>query len=67
MRSAGPASSQPDGRILWELAGRRGLFNLGAIRREMAEAIPVLRASLAAGEVSEQGIRLNVESMVSSK
>ena len=26
----GPGEARPDGRILWDLAGRRGLFNVGA-------------------------------------
>jgi NADH-quinone oxidoreductase subunit G len=62
----GPGDSRPDGRILWELTGRRGLFNVAAIRREMAETIPAL-ASLASGEVGEQGIRLQVGEAVASR
>ena len=62
----GPGDSRPDGRILWELTGRRGLFNVGAIRREMAKMIPAL-ASLASGEVGEQGIRLQVGEAVASR
>jgi NADH-quinone oxidoreductase subunit G len=53
----GPSDARPDGRILWELAGRRGLFNLRALRKEMAQAIPAL-AALESGEVGEQGVRL---------
>jgi NADH-quinone oxidoreductase subunit G len=55
----GPGNSRPDGRILWELAGRRGLFNLPALRREMAQTISEL-AALEAGQFGEQGIRLPV-------
>ena len=62
----GPGDARPDGRILWELTGRRGLFNLAALRREMAEAIPAL-ASLASGEVGEQGVRLQVGEAVASR
>lgn len=53
----GPGDARPDNRILWELAGRRGLFNLRALRREMGEAIPAL-AALQSGELGEQGVRL---------
>jgi NADH-quinone oxidoreductase subunit G len=56
----GPGSARPDGRILWELAGRRGLFNLAALRREMGEAIPVL-AALSSGEIGPLGVRLAAE------
>ena len=61
----GPGDARPDGRILWELSGRRGLFNLAAIRREMAQAIPAL-AALASGEIGEQGVRLQAAEMVTS-
>jgi NADH-quinone oxidoreductase subunit G len=62
----GPGDARPDGRILWELTGRRGLFNLAAIRREMAQTIPEL-ASLATGDVGEQGVRLQVGEAVASR
>jgi len=62
----GPDDSRPDGRILWDLTGRRGLFNLAALRREMAETIPAL-SSLASGEVGEQGVRLQVGEAVASR
>jgi NADH-quinone oxidoreductase subunit G len=39
----GPGEAKPDGRILWDLAERRGLFNVAALRREMAETIAALR------------------------
>ncbi len=35
----GPDGTRPDGRILWYLTGRLGLFNPAAIRKEMAETI----------------------------
>ena len=38
-----PGEAKPDGRILWDLAGRRGLLNVAALRREMAEQIAALR------------------------
>jgi NADH-quinone oxidoreductase subunit G len=52
-----PGEAKPDGRILWDLAGRRGLFNVGALRKEMAELIEVLRP-LAVGDLGEFGVRL---------
>jgi NADH-quinone oxidoreductase subunit G len=56
----GPGEAWPDGRILWELAGRRGLFNAPQLRREMAAAIPALSA-LDAGSLGPQGVRLDSE------
>jgi len=53
----GPGDARPDNRILWELAGRRGLFNLRALRKEMGETIPALTA-LASGELGPEGVRL---------
>ncbi len=38
-----PGEAKPDGRILWDLAERRGLLNVAALRREMAEQIEALR------------------------
>jgi NADH-quinone oxidoreductase subunit G len=52
-----PHEAKPDGRILWDLAGRRGLLNLTVLRREMAEAIEELRP-LAIGELGEYGVRV---------
>ncbi|MEX1230610.1 MAG: molybdopterin-dependent oxidoreductase [Planctomycetaceae bacterium] len=39
-----PEEARPDNRILWELAGRRGLFNSARLRTEIAETIPALQA-----------------------
>jgi NADH-quinone oxidoreductase subunit G len=52
-----PGEAKPDGRILWDLAGRRGLFNLTALRREISETISELRA-LGVGELGEYGVKL---------
>jgi NADH-quinone oxidoreductase subunit G len=52
-----PGEARPDGRILWDLAGRRGLFNAESLRREMAETIESLRP-LAVGELGEYGVKL---------
>lgn len=37
-----PGEARPDGRILWELSQRRGLFNLKTLRREIAHDVPAL-------------------------
>jgi NADH-quinone oxidoreductase subunit G len=55
----GPGEARPDGRILWELAGRRGLLNVALLRKEIGETIESLRP-LAAGQLGEQGLRLSV-------
>jgi NADH-quinone oxidoreductase subunit G len=55
----GPGEARPDGRILWDLAGRRGLFNGALLRREMGEAIEAF-APLTAGQLGEHGIMLSV-------
>jgi predicted molibdopterin-dependent oxidoreductase YjgC len=54
----GPGDAWPDGRILWELAGRRGLFHAANLRREIAEAVPAL-AALGVGDLGEQGVMLD--------
>jgi NADH-quinone oxidoreductase subunit G len=59
----GPGEARPDGRILWELAGRRGLFNVAQLRREMAEAVPEL-AALGVGQIGDLGVRLHAEHSV---
>jgi NADH-quinone oxidoreductase subunit G len=55
----GPGEARPDSRILWDLAGRRGLFNAAALRREMGEAIESLRP-LTIGQLGEYGVRLSL-------
>jgi NADH-quinone oxidoreductase subunit G len=52
-----PGEAKPDSRILWDLAGRRGLFNPALLRKEMSEAIPAFRP-LSAGELGEYGVLL---------
>lgn len=52
----GPDDARPDGRILWELAGRTGLFNASRVRKEIGEAIPAL-AALAVGALGEYGVK----------
>ena len=52
---APPDEAWPDGRILWQLAGRRGLFHAPTLRQEMAQEIPAL-APLAVGDLGEWGV-----------
>jgi NADH-quinone oxidoreductase subunit G len=52
-----PGEAKPDGRILWDLSGRRGLFNSAALRKEMGEKIKGLE-QLVVGKLGEYGIRL---------
>jgi NADH-quinone oxidoreductase subunit G len=53
-----PNEAKPDGRILWDLAERHGLFNAPALRREIGEAIPELGA-LASGDLGEYGVKVS--------
>ncbi|HEX6961403.1 MAG TPA: hypothetical protein VF175_06015, partial [Lacipirellula sp.] len=54
-----PDGARPDGRILWELTGRRGLFNAPAMRKEMAAKIPAFKA-FDQGVLGDLGVMLNV-------
>jgi NADH-quinone oxidoreductase subunit G len=56
IRSVG--DSRSDGRILWDLAGRQGLFRASALRQEIGRKIPSLRG-LEKGDLGERGVRLN--------
>jgi NADH-quinone oxidoreductase subunit G len=53
----GPGESRPDGRILWELAARRGMYQANAMRRELAQSVPAL-AELSVGELGEYGVNV---------
>jgi NADH-quinone oxidoreductase subunit G len=53
-----PGEARPDGRILWDLSGRRGLFDATALRREIGESIPELQP-LVAGELGPLGVMLS--------
>lgn len=54
-----PGEAKPDGRVLWDLTGRRGLFNPAALRKEMGEKIKGF-AALGAGKLGEYGVRLEL-------
>ena len=51
-----PEDARPDGRILWDLSGRKGLFNANVCRNEIAQEIPALAAL--AGEMRGSGALL---------
>jgi NADH-quinone oxidoreductase subunit G len=53
-----PGEARPDSRILWELAGRRGLVSIPALRQEISQAIEALQP-LAEGKLGEYGVRLS--------
>jgi NADH-quinone oxidoreductase subunit G len=53
-----PDGARPDGRILWDLSGRKGLFNAATVRKEMAEKIPAF-AAFASGRLGPMGVMLN--------
>jgi NADH-quinone oxidoreductase subunit G len=53
-----PGDAWPDGRILWELAGRRGLFHAATLRTEMGTEIEAL-AALRAGRLGTLGSLLS--------
>lgn len=51
----GPGDSRPDGRILWDLNQRKGLFHAASVRRELASEIADF-APLMVGDLGEQGV-----------
>lgn len=57
----GPEDSRPDGRILWELSGRKGLFRAATLRQEMAGEIAAL-APLILGDLGEYGVAVSLAS-----
>jgi NADH-quinone oxidoreductase subunit G len=55
-----PGEARADGRILFDLAERKGLFNAMTIRKEIGTAIPALKV-LAVGDLGERGVRLSAQ------
>jgi len=51
-----PAGVRPEGSLLWDLCGRRGLYNAQAVREEIAREIPYFFN--ACGEISPTGVDL---------
>ncbi|MBX3443594.1 MAG: (2Fe-2S)-binding protein [Planctomyces sp.] len=54
----GPGESRPDGRILWDLAGRAGMFVAARVRQELAAEIPEL-AALSPASLGELGVMID--------
>ncbi len=54
----GPGEARPDGRILWEMNDRKGLFRAATVRQEIANTIPAF-APLILGDLGEHGVSLN--------
>jgi len=52
----GSTDVRPDGRLLFELSQRQGMYKAASIRTEMAKEIPAFGAF--AGEIGELGIQL---------
>lgn len=48
-----PGDARPDGRILWDLVGRRGLFHAPSVRQEMARELDGFSAF--AGDLGAEG------------
>jgi NADH-quinone oxidoreductase subunit G len=59
-----PAGVWPEGRLYWNMLGRRGLYDPAAVRRQIAES----SASLAAlgGEIPAVGVDLRIDQLASS-
>ena len=53
----GATDVRPDGRLLFELSQRQGMYNAATIRQEMAKEIPTFAEF--AGEIGELGIQLS--------
>jgi NADH-quinone oxidoreductase subunit G len=51
---APPHDARPDGRILWELSARKGLFHAPTLRKEMAKEVSGF-AVLASGDLGMEG------------
>ncbi|GIX04185.1 MAG: hypothetical protein KatS3mg114_0054 [Planctomycetaceae bacterium] len=58
-----PGDARADGRILWELTGRRGLFQAATLRRELSAWIPACH-NLSVGNLPEYGVSLVTPSVV---
>uniref|UniRef100_A0A7C2P459 2Fe-2S iron-sulfur cluster binding domain-containing protein n=1 Tax=Schlesneria paludicola TaxID=360056 RepID=A0A7C2P459_9PLAN len=58
----GPDEARPDGRILWELSGRGGLFRAATVRQEIAGEIRTF-APLILGDLGEHGVSLTTNAV----
>lgn len=53
----GPDDARPDGRVLWELNERKGLFRVQTVRQEIASEITAF-APLILGDLGDHGVSL---------
>ena len=58
-----PAGVWPEGRLFWNMLGRRGLYDAEAVRRQIAESSPAFAAL--AGNVPSTGIDLRIQQLAS--
>ncbi len=58
----GPGESRADSRILFDLAGRKGLVHIPTLRKEIGAEIPAL-AALAVGQLGETGVSITTSSV----
>lgn len=61
-----PEEARADGRILMELAGRTGLFNAMALRKEIGAAINELSV-ISVGDLGEHGVRLTKHAVATAR
>jgi predicted molibdopterin-dependent oxidoreductase YjgC len=59
-----PAGVWPEGRLFWNMLGRRGLYDSHSVRRQIAESAIALAAI--GGDVPPQGIDLRVDQLAST-
>ncbi len=60
-----PAEARPEGRMLWELNGRRGLFHAASLREEIAKAVPFFAALTA--DLGDRGVFVGMEKKAEPK
>jgi hypothetical protein len=59
-----PAGVWPEGRLLWHMLGRHGLYDPDAVRRQIAESSASFAAL--AGDIPATGIDLRIQQLASS-
>ncbi len=56
-----PAGVWPEGRLFWNMLGRRGLYDPGSVRRQVAESVPMFAAL--ADELPANGVDLRLRQL----
>jgi predicted molibdopterin-dependent oxidoreductase YjgC len=59
-----PAGVWPEGRLFWNMLGRRGLYDAVAVRRQIAESSAAFAAL--AGEIPATGVDLRLQQLAST-